>query len=449
MTSSDATWDLDGIDSDTRTLAMRAAEAEGVPVERWLERTFRKAILNDPVLPDRSAQAFGLPVRVADGGRFPAGFDAPPFGQNSQSENRRMRRAAGTTLRRTGAFALAAVLVAAALSTMIFMTSPSRTPISLDRSENARPTITAAAVAPGAAKTDADTGTPESPGSNPPNVPAQPASDTAPATEAEQPYDPVHETRALAVAGDATAQYDLGMLYLRGDRVSHDPRAAADWFERAAKQGHAPAQFNLGVLHETGTGAPIDLTMAYFWYQSAAEQNHSRALHNLGTAYAAGSWRERNYRKAADLFRRASDLGLAESQYSLGLMYERGLGVPADADEAILLYRMAHAGGFAAAGEAATRLVAVQAAARLAPAAGPTPNDGADKASPTPAAVDVREIQNLLTTLGFDVGPVDGVAGPRTIKAIRTYQRFAGLPTDGKPSEMVLHDLRAVAGRTN
>ncbi|MBD0293026.1 MAG: N-acetylmuramoyl-L-alanine amidase [Jiangellaceae bacterium] len=44
---------------------------------------------------------------------------------------------------------------------------------------------------------------------------------------------------------------------------------------------------------------------------------------------------------------------------------------------------------------------------------------------------DVLALQQRLTELGFEVGLVDGVFGPRTGEALREFQRNVGLPADG------------------
>jgi peptidoglycan hydrolase-like protein with peptidoglycan-binding domain len=43
---------------------------------------------------------------------------------------------------------------------------------------------------------------------------------------------------------------------------------------------------------------------------------------------------------------------------------------------------------------------------------------------------------------GFDTGSVDGVFGPKTTAAIRSWQAQAGLPVDGVPSASVLQAVR-------
>ncbi len=51
--------------------------------------------------------------------------------------------------------------------------------------------------------------------------------------------------------------------------------------------------------------------------------------------------------------------------------------------------------------------------------------------APPYAITSTRGVQAALTALGYDVGPVDGVMGPRTREGVRAFQRSAGLSVDG------------------
>src|SRR5271163_3427917 len=68
--------------------------------------------------------------------------------------------------------------------------------------------------------------------------------------------------RPLANDGDASAQFNLGLMYMTGQGVRQDNDAAALWFRKAAEQGHAPAQSNLGTLYIYGRGVAQDDTEA-------------------------------------------------------------------------------------------------------------------------------------------------------------------------------------------
>ncbi len=53
----------------------------------------------------------------------------------------------------------------------------------------------------------------------------------------------------------------------------------------------------------------------------------------------------------------------------------------------------------------------------------------------------VAKIQDTLSRLGFYRGPVDGAMNRKTEKAIRAYQRHAGLPVTGEATEKLLGSL--------
>ncbi len=45
---------------------------------------------------------------------------------------------------------------------------------------------------------------------------------------------------------------------------------------------------------------------------------------------------------------------------------------------------------------------------------------------------DVKKIQTLLALLKFNPGPIDGILGQKTTKAIRAFQLDIGVPVTGK-----------------
>lgn len=63
--------------------------------------------------------------------------------------------------------------------------------------------------------------------------------------------------------------------------------------------------------------------------------------------------------------------------------------------------------------------------------------------SPSMRGDDVRQLQERLSALGFDLGRVDGIFGPRTAAAVREFQANYGLPADGIVGDAT---LRALAG---
>lgn len=55
----------------------------------------------------------------------------------------------------------------------------------------------------------------------------------------------------------------------------------------------------------------------------------------------------------------------------------------------------------------------------------------------------VRAVQQRLSELGYDPGPVDGIMGPRTRAAIRAFERDHGLPESGRMSPELASALAA------
>jgi hypothetical protein len=63
--------------------------------------------------------------------------------------------------------------------------------------------------------------------------------------------------------------------------------------------------------------------------------------------------------------------------------------------------------------------------------------------------IDVRRVQTLLTELGYEPGPADGLMGRRTAAAIRGFQRQEGLLVDGRLSSNLVAALEVKAAGTD
>ena len=90
--------------------------------------------------------------------------------------------------------------------------------------------------------------------------------------------------KSRADGGDASAQYNLGLLYHYGLGVERQLGEAAKWYGRAAENGDADAQKAIGDLYVKGFWGKKDYAKATTWYRMAAEQGHAeakKALRNL------------------------------------------------------------------------------------------------------------------------------------------------------------------------
>lgn len=85
-----------------------------------------------------------------------------------------------------------------------------------------------------------------------------------------------------AQAGNAQAQFLLGLKYETGTDVARDFAEAANWYEKAARQGYLEAQFKLATFLERGRGREADPAAAAQWYERAARAGFAPAQYNLG-----------------------------------------------------------------------------------------------------------------------------------------------------------------------
>ena len=144
---------------------------------------------------------------------------------------------------------------------------------------------------------------------------------------------------ALVVAATVPASADWDEV----QRAFEDGDAAAlvAALEPLAAAGDADAQYNLGILHDTGQGVPQDYREAARWYGMAGDQNHASALYNLGLLHFEGKGVARDEVKAIELYRRAARHGDADALSSIGYMFLHGIGVEEDQLEGMAFFLLA------------------------------------------------------------------------------------------------------------
>lgn len=176
-----------------------------------------------------------------------------------------------------------------------------------------------------------------------------------------------------ANAGDTDAQYELGIMYLKGQGVAPDRDQALLWLQKAADAGNQQAsgkldrirkeqekfdqlskkawsgdidaQYEIGMMYLKGRGVRRSGAQAENWLVKAAEQGDARAITRLGIVKYKGEVGPVDYPQALELFNRVSSSS-ALAQYYLGEMYANGAGVAQDYGVAIGWYRQAADGGF-------------------------------------------------------------------------------------------------------
>jgi len=268
----------------------------------------------------------------------------------------------------------------------------------------------------------------------------------------------IQEIERDAFNGIPEAQHDLAAIYTAGHAgVKQNYDRAAFWFEQAANAGIANARYNLGVLYHQGLGVRSDINKAIKWYRGAADLGHPEAQYNLGIAYIEGIGVNYNPELAARNFESAARQGLMEAAYNLGLIYENGLLGQAKPDEALMWYKMASDQGSPEAKSAMEQLaralgVDLDDVSRIAEnmsklyqsdhlTTGKTArsaNSNLDKEQ-----VLMAQIQEYLMRAGLYPGPADGIYGPLTKDAIRSYQSINNLDVTGQASDDLLTHMLA------
>ncbi len=272
---------------------------------------------------------------------------------------------------------------------------------------------------------------------------SEPSSVSEPATS--EPAEP------QAAAGGPEQLYGEALSLL--ETGGADARAA-ELLREAAEAGLTAAEFQLGALYEAGLGVPQDTNAARDWYERAAQGGNARAMHSLAILYADGAiGGAPSYAEAARWFAEAAAYDVRDSQYNLAVLFERGFGVRTDLRQAYLWYAIAERGGDT---EAANRRVVLggrleenvrtridEAVVRWRPRPrDPEANGQFSISRPLgPSPAEIARTQYLLSLMGYDPGPADGVTGPRTTEAIRAFERTAGIAVTGRVTPELISRL--------
>lgn len=143
-------------------------------------------------------------------------------------------------------------------------------------------------------------------------------------------------TAALLAATPALAQSDTEQLLNQGTAAYEhgDYASAFKLMSQLARQGDAPAQYNLGLMYTKGQGVAQDYRQARYWYEKAANRSLARAQNNLGSLYADERGGMQDYRQARSWWEKAAKQGFAPAQFNLGLLYYQGKGGAQDYQQA-------------------------------------------------------------------------------------------------------------------
>lgn len=281
---------------------------------------------------------------------------------------------------------------------------------------------------------------------------------------AAQPVEAPPALKSAVEAGNPIAQYHYGLGLLRGGEAE----AGANYMRLAASQNMPVAQYILSHLYDTGEGVTRDPDMARDLAMKAAQGGHRLAMYDLAVYYVDDAENgngdpAQNMARAASWFEKAAEFGMTDAQFNIATLYEQGNGVPSDAAEAYVWYTIAgNQGDQESAAKAAqmredlsgdileradAKIASFVPAQINAQANGIFPPQAWEQQNVSGRAVNPQnvEVQQLLTTLGYDIGAVDGIIGSKSRDAIRDFERANGMPETGQISDPLVQRMRAAA----
>ena len=151
----------------------------------------------------------------------------------------------------------------------------------------------------------------------------------------------------LADAGDAYAQYIIGMAYRDGGLLIPDTVKAQKLLERAAEQDLDAAQYAIGKLYLSDDADVHDSAKGIYWLKRSADNGNDFAAYRLGKEYLSDKNVPKDASTAAEYLRQAANNGNAYAQYLLGKLTLIGEGIPKDMDAAYEWFAAARDNGHA------------------------------------------------------------------------------------------------------
>jgi len=111
-----------------------------------------------------------------------------------------------------------------------------------------------------------------------------------------------------ALKKDKNALYHLAMILIKQEFT--DYKLVAKLLEQAAELDHPHAQYNLAVMYQKGDGVEQNMSKAFYYYEKAANSNLPIAQYNLGMIYFEGAIVEKDEAKAKEYWEKAAAQGL-------------------------------------------------------------------------------------------------------------------------------------------
>ena len=119
-------------------------------------------------------------------------------------------------------------------------------------------------------------------------------------------------------------------------RSINRPIVAASYFEKAAEKGYRSAQYQLALMYDRGEGVLEDKEKALYWAIQSAKDGDSEALFTVAVWLDRGYGGERQFSEVLSFYELSAVAGNPKAMASLISIYQGGQDdVPADKQKAI------------------------------------------------------------------------------------------------------------------
>lgn len=132
-----------------------------------------------------------------------------------------------------------------------------------------------------------------------------------------------HMWQKAATQGNPNAQYDLGIMYARGEFVATNVVLAMQWLRTASSNGNARASFVIGDAFENGRFGYKDHALSVKWYVKAFDQGLVHAGYHLARLYDRKTSIVRDKAKSVKWYEKAANAGDLSAMHHLGFMLLR------------------------------------------------------------------------------------------------------------------------------
>lgn len=232
--------------------------------------------------------------------------------------------------------------------------------------------------------------------------------------------------KSAADKGNVEAMNDLAYLYFTGEGGGKDISQAEAYFYKAAKYGQLDSQYNLALIHKEGLSGRKDIKSAYYWFTIAAKTGDK----------AAQNYKQDIAKQLDQASKQEIESGALRWQAMLPDRYMNEAPKPNISENVAYAPRKVTPSQNNNFASEQTQYVTNSIQSTNTSPTSNIASHSTVKKTAKKAKVDVmpredvRQAQKMLSLLGFETGPADGLSGPQTRRALKEFVEAYELDID-------------------